>query len=111
MKLLCTALSIAMSMHLYSNEVGVASWYGYENKTSSTGAKISHTAPAAAHKTLPIGTKIKITSLKTNKSVVATIVDRGPYTKNRIVDVNIAAAKQLDMLKDGLLKVHIECIN
>ena len=64
---------------------GTASWYGRENHISSTGKKINHNKPAVAHKTLPIGSKIKITSLKTKKSVIATVEDRGPFKRNRII--------------------------
>jgi rare lipoprotein A len=89
-------------------EKGMASWYGAENSRSSTGKTLYHKIPAAAHKTLPIGTMIKITSVKNNKSVIAVIEDRGPYTKGRIVDVNRVAASQLGMLKSGVTKVTVE---
>jgi len=90
---------------------GVASWYGRENKISSAGKRLHNDTPAAAHKTLPLGSRVKITSLKTKKSVVAVIVDRGPYTKNRIIDVNLLAAVRLGMVKSGTTKVTIQRLN
>lgn len=91
-------------------EKGIASWYGTENRVSSTGKLIQHHRPALAHRTLPIGTMVKITNIRTNKSVVATVEDRGPYIYSRIVDLNKAAAKQLDMINSGTAKVIVEKI-
>lgn len=89
---------------------GMASWYGTENSVSSTGKRLKHKTPGLAHKTLPIGTWVKITSVKTNKTVVAIVEDRGPYKKNRIVDLNYPAAKELGIVKDGVTKVKVEII-
>ena len=91
-------------------EKGMASWYGPENSRSATGKPLHHRVPAAAHKTLPIGTMVKITSVRTNKSVIAVIEDRGPYVKGRVVDVNRAAAKELGIIKSGITKVTVEKI-
>ncbi len=89
---------------------GMASWYGKENWRSSTGKRLAHKSPALAHKTLPIGTVVKVTSMRTNRSVRAVVEDRGPYTKNRIVDLNYPAAKELGIVKDGITKVKVEII-
>ena len=89
---------------------GMASWYGKENWRSSTGKRLNHKSPALAHKTLPIGTVVKVTSVRTNRSVRAVVEDRGPYTKNRIVDLNYPAAKELGIVKDGITKVKVEII-
>jgi rare lipoprotein A len=94
----------------FSSEIGIASWYGRENRISSVGKKIQHYTPALAHKTLPIGCFVKITNLKTNTSVIAIVEDRGPYTKNRIADLNIPAAKILNIQKTGLARVKLEQI-
>ena len=87
---------------------GMASWYGRENRKSSTGRTLTHKTPGVAHKTLPIGTWVKITSVRTNKTVTAIVEDRGPYTKNRIVDLNYPAAKELGIIKDGITKVKLQ---
>lgn len=89
-------------------QVGVASWYGKENYKSSAGKRLSHSKPEAAHKTIPLGTKVKVTSLSTRKSVVVTIVDRGPYTKKRILDLNIKAANDIGIRKKGIDKVRLD---
>lgn len=110
-KIICLLLLTPTTTNAKVYQSGVASWYGRENKISSTGKKLKNDAPAAAHKTLPIGSRVKITSLKTSKSVVAVIVDRGPYTKNRVIDVNLLAAVQLGMVKSGTARVTIQRLN
>lgn len=90
------------------SQVGTASWYGKENHTSCTGKRLSHSKPEAAHKTIPLGTKVKVTSLSTRKSTVVTIVDHGPYTKGRILDLNLKAAAQIGIHKKGIDKVKLE---
>jgi rare lipoprotein A len=100
---------IAKKIKVYQK--GVASWYGKENRIASNGKRLHNNIPAAAHKTLPIGSKIKITNTKTKRSVVAVVVDRGPYIKNRIVDVNLLAATQLGMVKCGTTLVTIQKLN
>lgn len=95
-------------MPCYATEIGVASWYGKENNRSCTGKRLQHRLPGAAHKTLPIGSRARVTNLKNRKSVVVVIEDRGPYVRNRVIDVNEAAARQLNMLKTGLVNVIVE---
>ena len=89
---------------------GMASWYGKENRTSSTGKPLRHKSFAAAHKHLPIGSRVRVTSIRTKKSVIVTIEDRGPYAKSRIIDLNYLAAKKLGILKCGITKVKLETI-
>lgn len=113
MKILISALLFLIgSSNAYClKQVGYASWYGSENKISSTGKPIQHKYPALAHKSLPIGTKVKIVNTKNNSSVVAIVEDRGPYAKNRIADLNIAAAKAINILKDGVVRVELNTLN
>lgn len=92
-------------------QIGVASWYGSENTRSATGKPLTRHLPAVAHKTLPIGTKVKITSHRTKRSVVAVVEDRGPYAKGRIVDLNLIAARTLGITQDGITKVTLVKIN
>jgi rare lipoprotein A len=111
-KIICLLLLLTPTLaNAKVYQKGVASWYGRENKVSSTGKRLQHNTPAAAHRTLPLGSKIKITSLRTKRSVVAVIVDRGPYIKNRIIDVNLLAAVQLGMVKSGTARVTIQKLN
>ena len=87
---------------------GIASWYGKENYKSCTGKRLHHSKPALAHRTLPIGSFVKITDNKTRKSVIAVVEDRGPYVSGRIADLNIPAAKQLGIIKCGIANVTLE---
>ena len=94
-----------------NSQVGVASWYGKENPKSCTGKILTHKYPALAHRTFPIGSWVKVTHLKNNKSVTAVVEDRGPYVKGRIVDLNYVAAKQLGIIESGLAMVTLEKLN
>ena len=102
-------LFLLLCVNCSANE-GVASWYGRENRISSTGKPLNPKLFAAAHRHLPIGSKVKVTSIRTKKSVVVTIEDRGPYAKSRIIDLNYLAAKKLGILKCGITKVKLERI-
>ena len=91
-------------------QTGEASSYGQEfhGKTTAAGEKFDKNNLTAAHPTLPLGTKAKVTNLKTGKSVDVRINDRGPYVKGRDIDVSQGAAKKLDMTKSGIAPVKIE---
>ena len=102
-------LFLLFCVNCSANE-GMASWYGRENRISSTGKPLRHKSFAAAHKHLPIGSKVKVTSIRTKKSVIVIIEDRGPYAKSRIIDLNYLAAKQLGIVKCGITKVKLERI-
>lgn len=88
---------------------GTASWYGAEsgNRTAS-GARFHPHGFTAAHKTLPIPSKVKVTNLKTGRSVEVVINDRGPFKSNRLIDLSQGAAKQLGI--SGLAEVSVEYI-
>ena len=90
--------------------VGKASWYGrnFNGKTTASGQAFDETKMTAAHKTLPLGSKAKVTNLNNGKSVVVEINDRGPYTKGRIIDLSHAAAKGLGIGDHGTARVSIE---
>lgn len=82
----------------------------HRSKTAS-GAIFNSNGLTAAHKTLPFGTVVLITNLNNGKSVKVVINDRGPYIKNRIIDVSKKAAIILDFVKHGTTDVKIEIIN
>lgn len=91
---------------------GVASYYGAElhgNKTSS-GRHYDMHAMTAAHRTLPLGTWVKVTNRRNGRSVVVQITDRGPFTKKRIIDVSLSAATKLGMRNSGLAPVTLEVV-
>ncbi|MGZ5011329.1 MAG: septal ring lytic transglycosylase RlpA family protein, partial [Methylobacter sp.] len=91
-------------------EVGEASWYGpgFQGQETSNGETFDQKEMTAAHPSLPMGTKAKVTNLENGKKVEVRINDRGPFTKNRVIDLSGAAAKKLDMKKDGTSQVKIE---
>ncbi len=91
---------------------GLASFYSKHlagNKTSS-GQRYDPHALTAAHRSLPMGTKVKVVNPKNDKSVVVTVNDRGPVPKNRMIDLSGAAAKELGMTKAGVTKVDTEVV-
>lgn len=81
-----------------------ASWYSQGVKTAS-GARFNPKSLTAAHKTLPFGTLIKVTNLDNDKTVVVMVNDRGPFIKNRGLDVSKQAAIELGFLKKGVTRV------
>jgi rare lipoprotein A len=93
----------------YSEE-GEASWYKRTKKMRKTasGEPLDPNAATAAHRYLPLGTKVKVTNLANGKSVTLTINDRGPYTKGRIIDVSQRSARDLGFLNQGITRVRIE---
>lgn len=97
-----------------STEEGKASWYSiktnYGTKTAS-GQKLCNNAPTAAHKTLPMGTKVRVINLANNKSEIVTINDRGPYKKGRVIDVTIGTAEKLGFVQRGVVPVRVEVLS
>lgn len=91
---------------------GVASFYGAElagNRTAN-GERFNPNALTAAHRTLPMGTKLRVINKANGKSVIVRINDRGPYAKGRILDVSRAAAEKISMVRSGTARVAIERI-
>jgi rare lipoprotein A len=93
-------------------ETGMASWYGapYHNRRGSNGEIYDMNAMTAAHLTLPLGSIVRITNLKTEHSAVVRITDRGPFVPGRIVDLSLAAAKALDVYLPGTARVRLEVL-
>jgi rare lipoprotein A len=91
-------------------EVGEASWYGpgFQGKETANGETFDQKDMTAAHPSLPMGTKAEVTNLENGKKVEVKINDRGPYADGRVIDLSGAAAKKLDMKKDGSAQVKIE---
>lgn len=89
---------------------GAASWYGpgFHGEEIASGETFNQNKMTAAHPTLPLGTKAEVTNVETGKSVEVTINDRGPYAKNRVIDLSKAAAQKLGMTEEGTSKVKIE---
>jgi|APGre2960657404_1045060.scaffolds.fasta_scaffold15945_3 rare lipoprotein A len=96
-----------------SVQQGKASWYSVRTNSgtrTASGQRLSNHAATAAHKTLPMGTKVRVTNQSNGKSEVMTITDRGPYTKGRILDVTIGAAERLGFVHRGVTTVKVEVL-
>ena len=89
---------------------GVCSYYArsHDGHITAGHQKFDSNAMTAAHRTYPMGTKLKLTNLANNKSVVVTVNDRGPFVKGREISVTRRAAQELGFVKQGLAKVRIE---
>jgi len=94
-------------------QTGKASFYAdkFEGRPTASGEKYKHSKLTAAHKTLPFGTKVKVTNKANQKSVVVVINDRGPYVDGRIIDLSKSAAEELDFINQGLAEVIIEVVD
>ena len=93
-------------------QVGVASWYGpkFHGRKTASGEIFDMHALTAAHRTLPFGTLVRVTYLKTGKSVVVRINDRGPWKRGRIIDLSYAAARKIGLVRDGTGRVRLEVV-
>jgi rare lipoprotein A len=93
-----------------SSHVTIASWYGFEfaRRRTASGELFNPAALTAAHRTLPMGTKVRVTNLGNGRSVVLRITDRGPYAKGRGIDLSREAARQLRMVDQGVARVRVD---
>lgn len=93
-----------------TTEVGRASWYGppYHNRRGSNGEIYNMHAMTAAHRTLPLGSIVRVTNVKTGHSALVRITDRGPFIPGRILDLSLAAAKKVDVYLPGVAEVRME---
>ncbi len=89
-----------------SAETGRASWYDLDSKTAS-GEDMGDGALTAAHPSLPFGTRLRVVNLKNGRAVVVRVNDRGPFAKDRIIDLSKAAAMRLGMIEDGVADVSV----
>lgn len=91
------------------SEQGIASWYGpgFDGKRTASGEVYDMEELTAAHRRLPFGTRVQVTNLDNGRRAVVRINDRGPFVDNRIIDVSLAAARDLDMLGPGTARVRL----
>lgn len=96
-----------------ASAVGVASWYGkdFHKKPTASGLDYDMYTFTAAHRTLPLGTVVKVTDAANDKSVMVCVTDRGPYVNGRIIDLSYAAAERLDLMDRGIGKVKLEVVS
>ncbi len=92
---------------------GKASFYAdkFEGHLTASGEKYKHNKLTAAHKTLPFGTKLRVTNISNNQTVEVVVNDRGPYAEGRIIDLSKSAAEKLGFVNQGLADVQLEVID
>jgi peptidoglycan lytic transglycosylase len=93
-------------------ETGIASWYGapYHNRRASNGEVYDMHAMTAAHRTLPLGTIVRVTDIKTGSSALVRITDRGPFIEGRIIDLSQSAAQKIGIVQRGTAEVRIDVL-
>jgi len=92
-----------------ARQCGGASWYGdrFAGKRTASGVRFNPNAMMAAHRTLPFGSRVRVTERRSGRSVTVRIVDRGPHVRGRVIDVSKAAARKLGFLRRGTTSVCI----
>jgi rare lipoprotein A len=108
-----TLMICVCSLGFGQTQTGKASFYAdkFEGSPTASGEKYKHSKLTAAHKSLPFGTKVKVTNLANNESVEVVINDRGPYVDSRIIDLSKSAAEKLGFINQGLAEVRVEVID
>ncbi len=91
-------------------ETGVASWYGpnYHHHAAADGTVFDQDSMTAAHRTLPLGTTVRVTNLSTGQQVLVRITDRGPFSPGRVLDLSMGAAKAIGLYRAGVGQVRVE---
>ena len=107
------ATDSAMPSKLIEVVQGAASWYGpgFYGRTTANGERFRKGTLTAAHRTLPFGTKVRVTNLSNGRSVVVRINDRGPFRYHRVIDLAHGAASQLKMMQAGEVPVKLEILS
>ena len=92
--------------------MGVASYYAgrWHGRRTASGERFDMHEMTAAHRTLPFGTRVRVTNLKNGREVVVRINDRGPWRKKRVIDVSYAAARKLGMIGPGVARVRLDVV-
>lgn len=95
-----------------ASERGLASWYGkrHHGRLTASGMVFNQDALTAAHRTLPFGTRVRVTNLENGRQVAVQITDRGPYRSRRVIDLSREAAQALAMLTPGVVRVRLETL-
>lgn len=104
------AASAPMAPAMADTSTGVASYY-WQGQSTASGERFNPGALTAAHRSLPFGTKVRVTNLRNGRTVVVRINDRGPFVRGRIIDVSHAAAKQLGFTGNGVTKVSLAVLD
>jgi rare lipoprotein A len=106
---LCAAASL-QSNEASAAQCGKASWYSM-GRVTANGEKMNANALAAAHRTLPFGTQVRVDNLANGRSVVVRINDRGPFVRGRVIDLTRGAAQRIGMIHSGTASVRVTVVN
>ncbi|GGH03224.1 septal ring lytic transglycosylase RlpA family protein [Silvibacterium dinghuense] len=104
--------SATIPEHPIYSEVGMASWYGppYNKRRGANGEIFDQDAITAAHRTLPMGSLIRVTNVSTGQTATMRVTDRGPFVPNRVLDLSVGAAKTIGVWRPGLAQVRIDVL-
>ena len=107
-----TSARIPSPPRIGATETGIASWYGapYHGRATSSGEIYDQEQLTAAHRTLPFQTWVEVTNLENGKHVDVRITDRGPFVDGRIIDLSLAAAREIDMVRNGTARVRLKIL-
>ena len=102
----CSVLPVGWT----GRQAGLASWYGpgFHGRRTASGTVHTGAALTAAHRSLPFGTRVRVTNLANGRTVVVVVDDRGPFVRGRVIDLSLAAARRLGMVRDGVVPVRLE---
>lgn len=94
-------------------EYGKASFYAmkHQARRTASGERFNHAVKTAAHRTLPFGSRVRVTNLRTGNSVIVRINDRGPFVRGRVIDLSQSAFKSIASLKAGIISVKLEVVD
>jgi len=108
----CSSQRVVTSADSERSQLGKASYYAnkYHGRTTANGETFEQDAATAAHLDLPFGTKVKVTNLANNKSVIVRINDRGPYVRGRVIDLSLGMFKKIADPKVGVIDVSISVL-
>ncbi len=95
------------------DETGIGTWYGpgFHGRKTASGEIFNQNAMTAAHKTLPLGTKVRVTNLNNNKTIVVRINDRGPFAKTKIIDLSRKAGDIIGIRRAGIAPMRVQAID
>lgn len=114
-KLIVAVLLIVSSTGLFSQitEIGLASFYAdkFDGRITASGDIFDQSKLTAAHRTLPFGSKVKVTNLENGKDIIVIVNDRGPFVNDRVIDLSKSGAKKLGFVDKGVTKVKLEVLS
>ncbi|NDV97486.1 septal ring lytic transglycosylase RlpA family protein [Dysgonomonas sp. 521] len=112
-KVIISFIFILLAFAVKAQNTGLATYYGkkFNNRKTASGERYRKDSMVCAHKTYPFSTMLRVKSLVNGNEVIVRVIDRGPFRKKCIIDLSYAAAKELDMLHQGLIKVEISEYN